>query len=666
MSVPKEIRPRSRTGLKVSDIPHMLKMWDSERNTENPEDVSANLTEARSWRCPVCGYRWEVSPKSRYKGSGLCPCHEANKAIMPGVNDVLTVVSGLSALLDDNNDFGAIATQGTDSSMRVNYFCCECGRKWTASIRSQVRKDGAGGYTAAGCPHYNTTRRKKEDVPACSDAEAIFRFWDDKNTADPFSTPSNSEEPAHFICRSCGYDWTVSIRSQSRGTGKCACCELNLVIRRGVNDLFTLVPESEQYYDPDANDGTDIYTIGIRDSRTSIGWKCPDCGNTWRSPISQRIKGKRGSYSFTGCQKCYLDPMNHIRSVASVPKLVRHWDHERNKDTDMATTSANNTEPVSWLCPDCGFCWTDPVKTYYKAAYDCPYCDGIQWAVYPGKNDLLTLCPEIASIYDFKTNEGRGIDIYSLTPSSTVEAHFACQKCGHEWDSAVSDRLRKKDGRYILVDCPVCSNRTFRSVPYSEQYPLLARMYDDSLNSVPLDSIRGGEAYFHTKYHWNCLQCGESFENYLNNMVLGYATSSHGCPYCSNTMVREGESFADLHPEAMSDYDGQNPVDPYTVAEWCKTVVRWHCPVCDHRWDASFALRSIGYGKCPVCTGSKAVPGVNSLKALFPDIAKRFSLKNERDADTLLPTLGLWYLWECDTCHGEYTAPVRDVVAGTD
>ena len=99
----------------VADVPHMLKMWDRERNKENPVDVSANCTNQKFWICPVCGYSWPASPKSRYKSSGKCPCHESNKVIKKGVNDVLTIVKGIAAFIDEDNDFEEIYKQGVDS-----------------------------------------------------------------------------------------------------------------------------------------------------------------------------------------------------------------------------------------------------------------------------------------------------------------------------------------------------------------------------------------------------------------------------------------------------------------------------------------------------------------------------------------------------------------------
>lgn len=87
----------------VADIPHMLKMWDQKLNKELPENVAASCKVPKHWRCPDCGYSWSVPPKTRYKSSGKCPCHESNKVICRGINDILTLVNGLDDFLDEEN-----------------------------------------------------------------------------------------------------------------------------------------------------------------------------------------------------------------------------------------------------------------------------------------------------------------------------------------------------------------------------------------------------------------------------------------------------------------------------------------------------------------------------------------------------------------------------------
>ena len=647
----------------VADIPHMLKMWDPKLNTEKPETVSANCEDQKHWICPDCGYNWLASPKSRYRGSGKCPCHESNKAIRKGVNDVLTIVKGLDSFLDEDNDFDVIYTQGLDSSLPVNLKCDECGRKWTSMLKAQVKKDGKGGYIATGCPHYNTVKRKQTDIPFCLEVDVIMKFWDDKNLLDPTKTKSNSNEKAHFICKKCGYDWTTEIRSLTRGTGKCSCCELQQVIRKGVTDVFTLVPDSKRYFNFKKNKNIDIYSIPLRNSEIPSDWKCPDCGREWRSPLATRIKGKKGEYSFTGCQYCYLHDATRITPVSSVPKLLKYWNFKKNKLIDVNLTSAYANIQANWECKDCGYEWTESIKGRTNSNTSCPFCDGIYKPVIKGKNDVLTVCPDLAQIYDFEHNAKMGLDIYKMGASSKTIAHFKCPKCKNEWDSPINRRVRKhKDGTYRFVDCPACSNRVFRKTPYSIEFPLLAKLYREDLNGIPLDSIRGAKAISYTYYHWDCPTCGETFESTLNAMKESHKSPTKGCPYCSRVKLRKGESFADLHPEMMDEYDPDNTADPYNVFPNCKDSIGWICRDCGHHWNATFALRHIGGGNCPLCYRTVLIPDKNSFAAVNPDYTKYWADSNERRADEIFYNSTEHHTWHCFDCGMDYRAPLQKII----
>lgn len=723
----------------VADVPHMLKMWDRELNNENPEDVPVNCKDHKYWKCPVCGYSWSTSPKWRNESSGKCPCHEANMVIKKGVNDILTKVMGLEALLDENNDFEEIYKQGLNSSLPVNFKCDKCGRKWNATLLSQVKKDGNGGYIAFGCSHKNFTIRKKTEVPFCTEVESIIRFWDENNPMDPAKTKSNSTDRVHFICKNCGYEWTTEIRTQGRRkeNEKCKCCERHLVLRKGFTDVFTLIPDSERYFDFNKNKGIDIYSIHLSDSKTKIDWKCPKCGKEWKAYLADRINGKKGSYSFVGCQDCYLQSKERITPVASIPKLLKQWDFKKNKarGLDPNITSAYEDTPADWKCKKCGYEWETHIKTRTNSDGKCPFCESKSKPVRKGVTDVLTLCPDLKEIYDFDYNEKIGIDVYKEGVHSRKRAHFKCKKCGHEWDSYIENRVKKNDdGTYTIADCPECSNGNYRTIPFSIEFPLLAKMYRYDINPIPLDSIKGRKAVVETSYYWTCLVCGEIFDSTLESMLNSQKYQTKGCPFCARARLRKGESFADLHPELMDEYDPTNAIDPYTVFPSNKEPVSWICRDCGHKWSASFAQRHFGGGicptcnrmilipdknsfaavypdysqywadtnkrksnevyfnstdwfrficptcqqehggriedfiagnSCPYCKGIRLSPETNSLKALYPDIARRWSPNNSFGPETVFPTSWVSAKWICDTCTGEYGARVREVVNGT-
>ena len=126
-------------------------------------------------------------------------------------------------------------------------------------------------------------------------------------------------------------------------------------------------------------------------------------------------------------------------------------------------------------------------------------------------------------------------------------------------------------------------------------------MYRKDLNRIKLDSIRGEQAINRTYYHWTCLVCGETFESTLGSMRMSYSYQTRGCPYCSHTKVRKGESFGDVHPELVAEYDPSNSIDIFNAFPYGKETVKWICKDCGYQWDATFALRHTGAGKCPEC-----------------------------------------------------------------
>ena len=753
--------------LMVSDVPHMLRMWDYELNTDCPENVHANSGKTRFWRCPVCGYSWTATPRKRFSKT-MCPCHEINQVIKSGVNDVLTVVEGFSELLDEDNDFETIATQGVKSKMVVNFKCKDCGRRWKAQLYSQVKKKEDGSYSAVGCRHYHSLvgRLTVADVPH------MKRMWDyERNTDYPENISAHDRAKRFWKCPDCGYSWITSPKTRYKGTGTCIHCKLlgdtqsdtsgNRPAAFDGKLAISDVPHMMRMWDFERNEESPK-SISPRDKNKRF-WRCPDCGYSW-------IGTPKTRYYSSGKCPCHETNSVIVSGINDVMTIVKGFSELLDKDNDFETIrfqGTSSTMTVNYCCKECGRKWSAMINSQVKKIGDKQYCAiGCQHEntisqgknssegkkrdesvsppqnskkprVKKGQTDVLSVCPEIATIYDFETNQRNGIDIYSLGPYSKIVAHFKCKKCGREWDSSIKSRLRKKDNSFVLIDCSQCSNKVHRKEPYSKQYPVLAKMYREDLNGIPLDSIQGADAVLRTRYKWTCLKCGTVFESVLGSMVKSYRHSTKGCPVCAQAKSLEIKSFAECHPELMIEYAPDNTYNPYEIATSSKEQASWICKECGCKWSASFALRHSGGGKCPICykwvnnrmvnsfsavypdyakywsqknsrsaedvvynssewwfficptcggeygsfieefisneahhcpycDGTRVLPGYNSLKALYPEVALRWSSNNDTDPDNILPTLAYEKLWICNSCHGEYSAPIRDVVAGTD
>ena len=721
----------------LTKYPEAAESFDYEANP----DIQINYLSAGSktlkvnWKCKKCGYKWSTSVPARAQSGFKCPCCDSNKRIVKGVNDVLTIVSGLSDYYDSekNHDYD-IYSKGVSCEDKIYWKCPTCERSWKSSIIGRIEvKDG--NYTVKPCPHYNTEKRYPSTVPFISDDPKIYIFWDSsKNTLDPTCTRTNSTDLAFWKCKKCGYEWSATIRSRDRGSGQCPCCDSRSAITKGINDIFTLVPEAMEEYDFSKNKNIDVDHMSTR-STVPVWWKCKTCGREWQSSFLSRIVGKEGSYKLRRCQQCYLRDNMPITPVAKFSKLICFWDFTKNKELglDVNLTSAYSDENAWWRCKKCGYEWSTNIRSRTNAPNSCPCCDSKR-AVKKGFNDILTIVPDLAKIYDFQRNGD--IDLQEQGVNSRIVAKFACAACGHKWDSALYNRVHKEnDGSYRLVGCPVCDNRALRKQTYAEQYPELVEIFVTEKNDCSLADVKSTESNT-IKYWWKCKSCERFFQSRVHTMIIAQKTKTKGCPYCSRNILIPGESFADIHPDYLDEFSPDNTIDPYTVFPNNPTSVNWRCKNNEnHHWTATFALRHAGMGKCPVCTRStpvlgentfadvypdlvslwspdnektpqntffdasiwikwicpicnqqyrapidsvvsnenpcpycndrKALPGFNSLADKYPEIAKLWSPNNEKPVDHVLPTLGILAAWVCPNCHGEYNAPVNEIVAGT-
>lgn len=221
-----------------------------------------------------------------------------------------------------------------------------------------------------------------------------------------------------------------------------------------------------------------------------------------------------------------------------------------------------------------GYSWQSQIKSRRNSPDLCPCCD-INRAVNTDFNDILTLVPSLATIYDFEENTA--IDISSKGVSSTETAAFSYKACGHKWSSPICQRVHKnKDGTYRLVGCPVCANKKYRKVTYAEQYPELDLLFNKELNNRTLSSVKAKDSGT-IRYWWTCASCHNVFQSRLRSMITAIKTKSKGCPYCSRTVLLPGQSFGDLHPDLLEEYAPENSCDPFVVFPNNSTNVLWVC-----------------------------------------------------------------------------------------
>ena len=720
---------------RVSDVQHMLDMWDFEKNEKEPSEVASTSREQCYWKCKKCGYSWKTRAVSRFRTNGACPCCDRNKVVVKGVNDlftrypeakdsydfdkngdvdidtigcmskiivfwkcpkcnyewmasvkvrtnsgfkcpccdsgkvikrgvndVFTIVPELKDWYDyEKNDGDRIYQVGLDSRERFRWKCNECGRHWVSSVTARIKKEN-GQYIVVPCPHYNTMKRKGKEVPFVAAVPSLMKFWDmDKNIRNPNTMHINSNERVFWICSNCGYEWRTSIKFQNEGTGKCMCCELRRVVKKGVSDMLTLLPELKYSYDFEKNKEIDVYSLKVVDY-TAVWWKCPDCGYEWKAAVRSRVKGKYGSYSVASCPQCRFD--ESVIPAFTNENIMKFWDFDKNINLDPQKISVNSDKIAYWKCKKCDYSWSTSIYLRNKTG-KCPQCErsnNFKNDIRKGVNDVLTLVPEMKDIYDFENNDD--IDIYHTGVGSKTVVWWKCRECGHRWRGAIGGRIHKnEDGSRRLVGCPKCSFYAKR-VRYAEKYPMLNEMFDEKRNRVALSEV-GPRAAFTIKYWWHCPTCGGSFKRLIGSMTSAIDEGRVCCPYCRGTEALPGvNTLLAKYPDVAKRWSSNNTVSADYVLPHVRTMAKWCCIMCRGEYLAPINEMVRGGVECPYCTNRKALPGFNSLQAKHPTVAEIWSPNNEKTADQVLPNVSTSVMWVCPTCTGEYWAPVNEMVEG--
>lgn len=74
--------------------------------------------------------------------------------------------------------------------------------------------------------------------------------------------------------------------------------------------------------------------------------------------------------------------------------LLVDWDHAASLPLTPEDFAASSAKKVHWCCHTCGYKWLGSINGR-AGGHGCPFCVGK--AVWPGRNDLATVRPEVVS-----------------------------------------------------------------------------------------------------------------------------------------------------------------------------------------------------------------------------------------------------------------------------
>lgn len=575
-----------------------------------------------------------------------------------------------------------------DRQVFVYFKCPDCGKEWGKPLKRFYESDRK-------CPEC-----RKRAILVINN-ENIMKFWNYEMNQkyDPNKLTIFSREKPNFICKDCGYEWSVEITGRKN---KSECPKCNGHYRQMTYDEE--YPRIAERYSP--NNPKPLNELTGTDRKEYILMICPKHGE-YESQLGNLISNYNSPA--LGCPKCYnqdtaledslfvkcpdiardlqnFDPKKirygsrkHGKFICSIHgepyegKIANVADGGTRCPTCRRLKSLANFRPdlEKWLDPEYGEKLEDYLpqsnkdlhficKLKHKFKYviydlpdadefDCPICLGR--IIEPGFNDVATFRPELVKEWSSK-NE---ISLSTAHKGSHYEGLWVCPECGYEYPLEIRKRFLQ-----AYNPCPVCKGRIVISGinDLVTKHPELVDRLSDELKPVANKIL-----FKETKWlRWKCPTCKGEYPDSIGNIVAG----NNNCPYCSGKKLLSGyNDLASVHPEIV---EKLSPEFRKTASEiLCKEnkYLEWICPICHGQYYDSIINVLTGNDNCPYCKGKKLLPGFNDFKTLYPELAEEWHPTNKYiglEPDKILPKSNEKAFFQCPKCDEIYPMAIQNRV----
>ena len=432
----------------------------------------------------------------------------------------------------------------------------------------------------------------------------------------------------------------------------------------GINDLETLYPEIAKEWDIEKNNGVlprDISPF----TYNSYFWICPK-GHSYKKKVIQRTKFhkpidcpkciKAHSTSFPEqaiyyyAKKCFPDAVNRYKEPFEngmeldiyIPKyrmgieydgIMFHNDEEQHERELRKYLACKKKDIKLVRVKESDDTWNDTADNFFYVKKRMKDAE-LSTFLYALFSRLFVL-----SMRTFKGDNERDV--------------FFNRYYGFPTDFDVS-RDRPEILEY-LVDV---------ESSFGSRYPELAEIWsEDGNGSLTPYMFTPGSNYMAT---WKCFKCGNTWKSPISSIVQRKVKT---CAACSrkamgNSMTAAKTAINGSLAEKSEillkqwDYDSNGDLSPYEIPLNYSFKVDWKCDKCGYRWASSpnSRVRVDKVSGCPHCTGRVAMPGVDDLETLYPDIAKEWDYQKNKDTlpSQVKPHSNRKYYWICPQCGKSY------------
>ena len=455
-----------------------------------------------------------------------------------------------------------------------------------------------------------------------------------QNTINAFQVTEFSSKNAEWICKyNTEHRWTASFASRAYGIGTCPICKVH-----NYETMFCdLYPELEKYYDTTKNERP-FFSYSLA-SNEEVHWKC-DYGHEF---IRSMMNIHRSPNGFT-CPICtnitVVENINDLQTLYE--DLALEYDCEKNNNTPNKVSIIDSNPNTWWKC-QYEHSFQASVRYRVNTGQVCPVCTGT--IIVPGINDALKRYPKLKYVWDYNKNplppehcSARSIELFWFT-------------CEHEH----SYKTSLASMAYHNFKCQICEGIKLQPEVNSliKTHPDLCKEWSLNNDCTPTDVTKQSAR----RVLWQCPTCKGEYYHAIREREL----NDDSCPYCyRNRPLLEFNTLQDTHSELCKEWSPNNDFEPTDVTKQSWAYALWICPECQNEYSYSIRKRELNDESCPYCYHNKPIPGVNSLVETHEDLCKEWSSNNKRKPSDYTKNSAVSVLWECPTCHGEYSYPINE------
>ena len=582
----------------------------------------------------------------------------------------ITDIKELTSLLDNdrNNMENIDVSKLYVNSSKMIYWKCENGHTFKEKVNVIYKRK-----------HKCFFCTGREIWPGENDLQTLYpelaeEFDIDKNGITPDMISPKDTDTYWWTCKNRHPSFQQSVGHRVNRKTKCPYCTGRKAVC-GVNDLGTLYPEIAREWDLEKNNGVlpeDVSPYTYK----SFWWICPK-GHSYKKKVIQRTKFhkpidcpkciKAHSTSFPEqaifyyAKKCFPDAINRYKEPfengMEIDVYIPFWKTGIEYDglAFHNDEDQHNRERRKYM-----ECKQQGIRLARIKESKDTWNDTADDIFYVSKRMKDT---ELSAFLRFMFGSLFPFSLYTFDNGDSKETQLN-RLYGFPTDFNVS-RDRQEILEY-LVDV---------DHSFGAQYPELAAMWCKEANgNLTPFMFTSGSNYLAT---WKCPECGATWKSPVASIVSRKVKT---CKACSRremgknmTKVKTAESGSLAEKSELLlrqwDFEKNGSLSPYEVPLNYSFEVAWKCDKCGYKWISApnSRVRIDSISNCPHCTGRVAMPGVDDLETLYPELAKEWDYeKNEGILPSQIrPYSNKKYYWICPACGNSYPSYPGSRVKGS-